>query len=796
MLYCWLFFSGFAGLVYELVWMRYFRPVMGSTTASVAGILAIYMAGLAIGSYVAGRWIDARNRPILIYGLLQALLGVFALLVPWLISGAQPVLGWIHSNAAAGPTQLAFRLIVCTFILIVPASLIGATFPVVASYFSALDSRLGARIGRLYAVNSIGAVAGTLATGFILIPSLGLSGTNYAAMAINLIVSASVVIAAKSSKSLLAGDGNQRQMSPDDTKHRTRRTPRTTTTEAYLCLSAVFVSGLTAMIFEVAWTRVLSLIIGSSVYAFTMILAAFITGLAMGSFLSARLVNRWRLVLPILALTQTLIGLTSLIVTLILGRLPIIATSLFPSLYGSVGTVIAVEFAIVLVVLFLPTVLLGGMFPMALHIYANRIGKPGQSSGTVSAVNTTGAVIGSLVALFVLIPLAGTFVTTIAASVINVFVGAACLAILVIYGNRKRGLVFAALPVALTALGVTFMPVWDSAVLSSGPFLYAGQHKASARESDLSIEEAMQTAGRILYFKDGLSATVSVHLYDDGNLSLKVNGKTDASSQGDMRTQLFLAQLPILLHPEPDVALVIGLGSGITLGSLERYPFSKIDCVEISQEIVHAAGLFEESNKNALEDPRLNLILADGRHWVTFTKQKYDIITSEPSNPWIAGIGDLFTEEFFRHARRRLNENGIMIQWVHAYSMSGSDFKTVVKTFASVFPHTTVWEASLGKDYILVGSAEAPYSDVRRIADRINRGDLRDDLRTLGIYDIPSLFSRLVIDDDSVGSFAGDVEINTDNNVRLEFSAPLNLYQNDLQFLMSLSKYQTSVNSR
>ena len=790
LLYCWLFFSGFAGLVYELVWMRFLRLVMGNATVSVAATLAIYMAGLAIGSFLAGRWIDKKKRPVLIYGVLQALLAVGALLVPWLISGARPIFGWIHASVPAGSAQLALRLIVCTFVLIVPASLIGATFPAVASYFSTKDSRFDDRIGRLYAINSIGAAVGTLVTGFIFFPKLGLRGTNYVGIVINFLIFASIVYTKKFTESSRVGDELEKQTIRIEPARDILQSTESRTIHVVLCLAAIFTSGMTSMLFEVTWTRVLSLTIGSSVYAFTIILAAFIAGLGLGSFFSARIVARWRMVLPILAITQILIGLTTLIVTYVLGRLPVFSAGIFIRFHDSIGTILGIEFAIVFIVVIVPTFLLGAMFPMALHIYANRIRKPGRASGTVSAVNTTGAIIGSLIAVFVLIPLAGTYVATIAGSLINVSIGVACFAVLAASENRGRRLILAGIAVVLSAVGVLGMPYWNTAVLSSGPYLYAGNYNAVAHKADLSMEEAMTSQGRILYYKEGLTATVSVHAFDDGSLSMKINGKTDASTHGDEGTELFAALLPILLHPEPESALVIGLGSGITLGSLERYPLVKIDCVEISAAVIEAAGFFNEQNRNALDDSRLSVVLADGRHWITFTEQTYDIITSEPSNPWIAGIGDLFTEEFFELASRRLNDGGIMLQWLQAYSMSEADFKTVVNTFASVFPYTTVWEASLGKDYLLVGSKEKPYTDTRRITDKINRDDLREDMRTIGVFNIPSLFSRLVIDDVSVREFVEGAEIHTDNNVRLEFSAPLNLYRNDPQLLTSFSKYR------
>jgi spermidine synthase len=405
-----------------------------------------------------------------------------------------------------------------------------------------------------------------------------------------------------------------------------------------------------------------------------------------------------------------------------------------------------------------------------------------------------GAIIGSLMAVFILIPLIGVYKTIIAGSLANVSIGVLYLTVLTKSTGLRRRLFFAAVPVVLAVLGIVFLPTWNSAVLSSGPFLYANKYKRFARQRNVSIEKAITTGRHLLYYKDGLSATVSVRVDADGNLSMQINGKTDASTQADKQTQLFLAQLPILLHSDPESALVIGLGSGITLGSLEKYPLTSIDCLEISEAVVEASSFFNKSNRNALEDPRLQLHLTDARNWVTFTDRKYDIITSEPSNPWIAGIGSLFTEEFFELASQRLNKRGVMIQWIHAYSMSVSDFKTVIKTFSSVFPHTTVWEASLGKDYILVGSMEKMFADVQHISNRIRQGEIQEELIALGIIDIPTLFSRLVMDEASVSEFIEGAQINTDDNAHLEYSAPLNIYNynENLDFLSLISRYRNS----
>jgi spermidine synthase len=287
------------------------------------------------------------------------------------------------------------------------------------------------------------------------------------------------------------------------------------------------------------------------------------------------------------------------------------------------------------------------------------------------------------------------------------------------------------------------------------------------------MKEGIQT----LYFKEGLHAVVTVQKNSEGNLALQINGKTDASARGDAATQLMLGHLPLLLHQKAEDVLVIGLGSGMTLGAVEQHPVKAVDVVELEAAVVAASKYFREFTGDVLSDPRVNLIVADGRNHLALTSRQYDVIISEPSNPWISGMANLFTREFFDLAKNRLQKRGVMSQWVHAYSMSSIDFKTIVRTFQAVFPHVTVWETSFGGDYLLIGSLQDLNIDYEMFIVRLNDESMRADMGRMNIRDPAAFINKLIITEDAIAEYTKGAPLHTDDNALLEYSAPKALLQ-------------------
>jgi len=334
-------------------------------------------------------------------------------------------------------------------------------------------------------------------------------------------------------------------------------------------------------------------------------------------------------------------------------------------------------------------------------------------------------------------------------------------------------LVMAVLPV------LVWNPIsqWDAAILTSGPYLYAKTYRDTSEQQSIGLEEAMKKGRELLFFKEGLHAVVSVQKTSEGDLMLNLNGKTDATARGDAATQLMLGHLPLLLHQGAQDVLVIGLGSGMTLAAVERHPVRNVDVVEIEAAVVEAQPYFQQFTGAVLDDPRVNLMVADGRNHLALTDRSYDVIISEPSNPWISGMANLFTREFFQQAKARLRPQGVMCQWVHAYSMSSQDFKTIVRTFHSVFPNTSIWEASLGGDYLLIGSRQEVPIDHRMLVDRLSDERLRADLETMNLLDLTAFVNKLVITGDAIDRYTKGAPLHTDDNARLEYSAPKALLQ-------------------
>jgi spermidine synthase len=315
---------------------------------------------------------------------------------------------------------------------------------------------------------------------------------------------------------------------------------------------------------------------------------------------------------------------------------------------------------------------------------------------------------------------------------------------------------------------------WDRAVISSGSFM-------PYRIQDL--KEAEKGKNRVLFYDEGIHTTVTTELAVSGNIFLRVNGKTDASLALDMRTQLLSGYLPMFFHENPQKALVIGQGSGITLGAVEQFPVQSVDLVEISSAVIEGSRFFSPFNHNALDDPRLNQILEDGRNHIALSDTKYDVIISEPSNPWISGVGVLFTVDFFELVKKRLNPGGIVCIWVHT-NMSPESFKSITRSFSEKLPYVTMWESIVGDDYLLIGS-ESPYRlPFERVERFINDPAKGKDLRGIGIYNIGDLISLMAMSRDGLLAFSGNAPIHTDDNSLLEFNAPKYIYRDDRDVLV------------
>ena len=790
--------SGAAALVYEVTWTRLLTLQLGHTVAAASTVLAAFMGGLALGAWIAAH---VPVRGLRAYAVLEIIIAVVALALPLALAASVPALAWAYADGAAPVRFAVVRVAVSLALLGLPAAAMGATFPIAADVAGrgASGSRAAASAGVLYAANTAGAALGAIAAGFWLVPALGLRGTTWVGVALNGIaaagawrLAASTTINAESAEPAGTSPTGKRTKNPP----RVRRVLRSTSSSLspaspspVLACTAVGISGFAALVYEVAWTRLLALVVGPTTYAFATMAAAFISGLALGSAVGTRIVRRT---------TRPAVWMAAMLVTSAVAagaaswfaatHLPLIVAAQVADPAVAFTGVVAAQ-AVAIAILLLPmTMALGAMFPLALAVEAGGASTVGGDAARVYTANTLGAIAGALVAGFVLIPTVGLRSTFQAAAIVGALGGAGCLAAALRGsgtadgprtkdgpGTKDQGLGTVLWPVfvALAAVAIIIdLPPWDRELLSSGAYKYAPYVGTEDFESALH-------AGELAYYKEGAAGTVSVRRLT-GTTSLAIDGKIDASNAGDMLTQRLLGLLPVLLHGRAEDICIIGLGSGVTVGSaMAAGTVHRADVIEISPEVVEASHFFDRENAGALTLPGVRLIVGDGRSHLLLTPQRYDVIVSEPSNPWMSGVAALFTREFFDAARSRLKTGGLLCQWAHTYDISADDLRSIVRTFASVFPQGTMWLVGSG-DLLLVGTtADAMVARLDGLAAGCRKGTVAQTLATVGIDEQHAPFNLLTLfagGPRELERYGAGALIQTDDRMALEYSAPRAIY--------------------
>lgn len=778
--------SGLAGLVYEVTWTRLLTLHLGHTTAAASTVVGAFLLGLALGAAVVGRWAQRLDRvqALRVYALLELAVAVAAFTLPWQIRALTPLFRWAYQDGAGGGLFALVRVVSCLPMVMLPALALGATFPLAIRYFAASGRAAARRSAMLYATNTAGAAGGAVLAGFVLIPTFGVTlstDTGMAASVVSALIALGLVASGRADSDVTAGDD-----APPLRTHgsrRSRRAGRETALEAapesaaavgpdrlWLAAFVLGLSGFVALLHEIAWTRILALLLGPTTYAFAATLAAIITGAALGSWLGTWLVGRTRAPATWLAIALAAAAITASVSYSVAGRqVPqMVAQQLATMPAGADDWV--VRGALIAAALILPTALcLGAAFPLALAMAGATPDDVTGRVGLIYAVNTVGAVAGSLAAGFVVIPAFGLQVTL---QIVSGCLAAAVAIVVARGGVSPRGRIPGVAAAALAVVALVASPPWDRELLASGAYLYA-----PFVPKDLDLESLLK-AGRLRYYAEGAAATVSVKTLT-GTTTLTVDGKTDASNRGDMLTQSLVAHLPLLLHEAPKQIAIVGLGSGVTVGAALTHPVTQVDVLELSPEVVAASDFFQAENRHALADPRTRLIVGDGRSHVNLSRRPYDVIISEPSNPWIAGVAALFTREFFADARQRLAPGGVFCQWANAYNIGDRDLRSIAATFASVYPDGTAW--LIGEhDVLFVGTAPGGRDVTARLPDLAahwSRPGVADDLRRVGVAAPFSVLSLLVAGPAELTTYAQDAPVLTDDRMTLEFTAPLEIHR-------------------
>jgi spermidine synthase len=530
-------------------------------------------------------------------------------------------------------------------------------------------------------------------------------------------------------------------------------------------------SGLASLAYEVAWNRALILSIGSSIQALTLILSAFILGLALGSAVGSRLADRTKDPAAGLAFLQSAVGVSAIALLPLLGHAPLWVAGWISAPGRTFGAVLAWEFVLIEALLLIPVTILGAVFPFACRLAAGSQAAIGRTVGAVYSWNTLGSIAGTILASFALVPTIGIPATIRAAAALNLGLSALLLA-----RGAALGKKLAWVPLGALIL-VALVPGWSAGLMASGSYLYGRSYAAGARATHLSLQDYIEQDSPPLAEYWDSYGLASIHR-QGSVLSLRINGKVDASTgELDNATQLLIGHLPFLYHPSPHTGLVIGLGGGFTLGAVARHPIEKIECVEISSAVVRAAAHFSQATGDPLSHPdRIRLIEGDGRNFVQFSKKSYDIIISQPSNLWVSGMANLFTLEFFEKVRSRLTPGGVYSHWVYASRLEEQDFRQVLRTFYWVFPHGSLWEVQPGGDYILLGSADPPairWADFEsRAKDPAVMGQLMDPAEPAAM----ALIGHFLTDASGARAVAGPGPLLTDDRMTIEFTAPRGLF--------------------
>lgn len=763
------FLSGACGLVYEVVWLRIMGLVFGNTTFATSTVLAGYMAGLGLGALYFGKVIDRRNDPVRLYGLLEGGVGLYALLTPLIWKFIDLIHIWYYR--AFDPSFIHFSLFrfgISFLALLFPTFLMGGTLPVISKYFVRQKEETARKVGLLYALNTLGAVMGVLFSSFISLYYLGAWQTVLLTAVLNFVIAYVCVFKLNEKSGVIEEKGSSGeekfQAETPAPKWKDRLVPR-------LLLVLFGVSGAVSMMYEIGWTRVLAIVLGSSVYAFSVMLATFLLGISLGSWLFSLYAKYRKANLMAFTVLQFLTAISALIGLNRFESMPYDFIAIFRWSHGSLAAVEIGKFALAALVMLPPTLSIGATFACFIHVYQHSK-TLGRGIGNAYFANTAGTILGSALTGFFVVPVIGIRHTLMLAAGMNAAIGIAVF----LCGTKnfvpRRLVLGGTLLAAVIGAGFGVRP-WNTAVILSGTAVNP------KRVLDLDRREFTRTmkSRQFLFYKEGVSATVSVNRGWD-NLVISMNGKPEASTE-DVFTMFLTGHLPMLLHPKAEKVLVIGMGSGMTLTAIASYPVSEIHCVEIEEAMVEGARYFDKSNRYVLYDPRVKIFINDGRNFLLVRPEKYDVIISEPSNPWMAGVANLFSKEHYRTMGNRLNPGGIVCQWVQAYSMSTDDLKMIVRTFSQSFKQMTLWTAYY-PDLMLIGTNDPGPIDFRHIQESFKIPEVKKDFMPHGIRSPEGLFSCFFLGDKELRRLSAGARINSDNHPYLEFSAPKNLYRDTL----------------
>ncbi|MBX7258565.1 MAG: fused MFS/spermidine synthase [Candidatus Hydrogenedentes bacterium] len=747
------FVSGACGLLYQVVWTRKLVLLFGTTSFAVSTVLTVFFLGLGLGSLLGGRWADRSRNPLLAYGIVEIIVGVWALAFILGIGTLETaVVGMLRSVASTREMGIAIRAVLSIAFLIVPTTLMGATLPLLARAVTQNPALRGWRIGMLYSINTFGAVAGCALAGFVLIESLGYTRATLVGVAGNIAVGLlALLLARKAQAPTLELNAEE----PD-------RLAAASTTQERLALASVLlafaVSGFCTLALEVMWTRMLTLVFIGTTYAYTTMLTSLLCGIAVGAVFAAGLADRSKHPVSLYGLVEMLAGAACLLSLILFAGMPQRYADLQSATRFDFQRMVQIYFTLSFMALFVPTFLFGMTFPLAVRAATSVPAKLGRHVGRLYSVNTFGGVLGALAGGYLLLPALGVHQGILLLGLILIAVGA----LLVLSCPRQK---------VTGKLGSLVLAACVSAAL---------WFQLPADAGKALNQRYVPEKHTVLHYREGVEGTVVVTEPEDNegesDRILWINGvqATQSIAKG-VKMNRFQGVLPLLFDRDPKTVLFMCFGSGITAGTLSLSDFDRIDAVEISRDVLQAAPWFAADNFRVFESPKVNFIVDDGRNFLLTTENTYDVITFEPMPLAVTGVSTFYTREYYELCKAKLAPGGIVSQWIPLHSLDKDLVQSLMYTFNEVFPESCAW--FLNADLFLIGSNQPLNVDLGRAQERLHTPKLWDGLTAAGLGDIPEILSCYFMDKSGVAKFSEGGIAMSDDRPWAEFVAPKLMFE-------------------
>ncbi|MEO8133583.1 MAG: spermidine synthase [Betaproteobacteria bacterium] len=748
--------SGFCGLIYESIWAYYLKLFVGHAAYAQTVVLVVFIGGMSIGAWAAGRMAGRTANPLLSYAVVEAIVGIFALAFQWIFTTTTD---WAYASllpAYCSAEGLCAPQWLLAGLLILPQSiLLGTTFPLMsAGILRAFPATPGRSLSMLYFTNSLGAVFGVLASTFILIPAVGLPGTTQLAGMTNIVLAIIVALFARRFRvSASAGGGSPRA----STQPAPGISPQTATAAVAPLLLVAALTGLSSFIYEIVWIRMLGLVLGSSTHAFELMLSSFILGLALGGYWIKFRIDRTANVMRLLAIVQIIMGALAFATLPIYNEMfDLMAWFLHAMAKNEDGYVLfnIASKLIAILVMFPATFMAGMTLPLiTYHLLRSPMGE--RSIGYVYAANTTGAIIGVILTVHLLLPQLGLKGALVTGALIDIALGWLLFARYCRTGPDVRYSLGWSVAGGIVALTIGLLSTLDPARLASGVY----------RLGTARLGEGTS----VIFHRDGKTATIDViRSQRQSHLFIRTNGKTDAAIELDRNqppstdevTMVMTAAIPLAVRPDAQSAAIIGFGSGVSTHTLLASPaLKRVDTIEIEAAMVEGAQQFRPRNERAYSDPRSHILIDDAKAFFARSSSKYDIIVSEPSNPWVSGVSSLFSDEFYARIRNYLTDSGVLVQWIQIYEIEPHLVESIVRALGKHFPNYAVYAADEGNLLLVATPSAAPITLSNRIFELPL---LAPDLRHLGIGHMGDITPRYIAGSKLFSQWIEDGIVNSD----------------------------------